>query len=123
MTDASDLTGLVYIIILVIAVFRNKRLQVVLNRVVPLLHCKMGQDAGRTLALAIAADGAVANIPTGRALPGGILESSSNAFPVPVAKTDTTELSTNSMTYPRTANGFHVQGFLPTLMATRALLL
>ena len=110
MTDAADLIGsiLFFIIKVVVSVFLDQRLQVIHDRVVALLQCQLRQDASCSLALAVTADGAVADVATGRALPVGILESSSSAFSVPIAKTDAAELAPDSVTFAGTAHGFHV---------------
>jgi hypothetical protein len=58
-----------------VAVLLHQRLEVVLDGVEALLVAQLGEDAGGALAVAVAADGAVADVAAGGTRPVGILES------------------------------------------------
>lgn len=107
---------LVVVIEVVVAVFYDQRLEVVLDGVEAFLESELSKDSGGALALAVSADGAVANVAARGALPVGILQGHPGVLAVPVPQADAAELSADAETLAGPADGLHVQRLLATLV-------
>ena len=75
------------------------------------------EDPRGSLPLPVPADGAVAEVPTGRTAPVGVHESLPGVFSISDVNASPTELTPHPHTEPAPADGLHVDGLLPALVA------
>ena len=82
-----------------------------------LVLCEVDEDPRSSLAFPVPADGAVAEVPAGRTLPVWVHESLPGVLAIPEGQTPPTELSSDPHTVAAPADGLHVDGLLPALVA------